>query len=175
MSSNCIRSYFLFIFLSCALFDRTSARARQPRVLNPSQSSWFTRYVSFSFNKNLQKTSPRDLTRVRISSVPRLIFCVKPLTRSFPFPLQIFKGESFAYNASNDVMQAEQMADAQLKAVVQEWESRMDSFKVVVESRFSEELNPTVYPQVGFSRRRQPKTGIPKCTPGLHKRNVAHL
>ncbi|CAM9519930.1 unnamed protein product [Ascophyllum nodosum] len=39
------------------------------------------------------------------------------------------------------------MADAQLKAVVQEWESRMDSFKVVVESGFSEELNPTVYPQ----------------------------
>ena len=42
------------------------------------------------------------------------------------------------------------MADAQLKAVVQEGESRMNIFKVVVESRFSEELNPTVYPQVGF-------------------------
>ncbi|CAM9254704.1 unnamed protein product, partial [Ascophyllum nodosum] len=61
--------------------------------------------------------------------------------------LQIFKGESFAYNASNDAIQAENMADAQLEAVVQEWETRMESFKVVVESRFSEELNPTVYPQ----------------------------
>ena len=175
MSSNRIHSYFYFIFLYCALVDRTSARARQPRTLNPSQSSWFTWYVSFSFNKNLQKTSPRVLRRVRISTVPRLIFCVKPLTRSFHFPLQIFKGESFAYNASNDAIQAENMADAQLEAVVQEWETRMESFKVVVESRFSEELNPTVYPQVGFSRRRQPKMGIPKCTPGLHKRNFAHL
>ena len=72
------------------------------------------------------------------------------------------------YNAPNDIIQAEQIADAQLKAVVQEGEDWMDSFKVVVESRFSEELNPTVYPQVGFSRRRQPKTGIPECTPGLH-------
>ena len=53
----------------------------------------------------------------------------------------------FAYKASNDVIQAEQMADAQLKVMVQEWENRMDNFKVVVESRFSEELNPTVYPQ----------------------------
>ena len=171
MSSNRIHSYFYFLFLYCALVDRTSARARQPRVLNPSQSSWFTRYVSFYSNKNLQKTSPRVLRRVRISTVPRLIFCVKPPTRSFPFPLQIFKGESFAYNASNDAIQA----DAQLEAVVQEWETRMESFKVVVERRFSDELNPTVYPQVGFSRRRQPKTGIPKCTPGLHKRNFAHL
>ena len=128
----------------------------------------------FFFNKKTQKTSPRVLRRVRISSVPRLIFCVKPLTRSFPFPLQIFKGESFAYNAPNDIIQAEQIADAQLKAVAQEGEDWMDSFKVVVESRFSEELNPTVYPQVGFSRRRQPKTGIPECTPGLHKRNFAH-
>ncbi|CAN0449193.1 unnamed protein product, partial [Ascophyllum nodosum] len=57
--------------------------------------------------------------------------------------LQIFKGESFAYNASNDAIQA----DAQLEAVVQEWETRMESFKVVVERRFSDELNPTVYPQ----------------------------
>lgn len=103
-----------------------------------------------SFNKNLQKTSPRVLRRVRISSVPPLIFRAKPPTRPFYFPLQIFKCESFAYHASNDVMQAEQMADAQLKAVVQEGESRMNSFKVVVENRFSEELNPTVYPQVGF-------------------------
>ena len=86
---------------------------------------------------------------------------MKPLTRSFPFPLQIFKCESFAYNASNDVIQAEQMADAQLKAVVQEWEIRMDSFKVIVESRFSEELNPTVYPQVGFFEAAAAQDGNP--------------
>lgn len=66
--------------------------------------------------------------------------------------LQVFKCESFAYNASNDVIQAEQMADAQLKAVVQELETMMDNFKVVVESRVTEELDPMVYPQVGRFR-----------------------
>lgn len=61
----------------------------------------------------------------------------------------MFKCESFAYNASSDVIQAEQMADAQLKAVAQEWEAMMDTFKVALEQRVSEELNPMVYPQVG--------------------------
>lgn len=56
--------------------------------------------------------------------------------------------ESFAYNASSDVIQAEQMADAQLKAVVQEWEAMLDSLKAKVEERVSEELDPMVYPQV---------------------------
>ena len=68
--------------------------------------------------------------------------------------LHIFKCETFAYNASNDVIQAEQMAGAQLKVGVQEWENRIDNFKVVVESRFSEELNPTVYPQSPHIRQR---------------------
>lgn len=40
------------------------------------------------------------------------------------------------------------MADAQLKAVAQEWEAMMDTFKVALEQRVSEELNPMVYPQV---------------------------
>lgn len=62
---------------------------------------------------------------------------------------QVFKCESFAYNASSDVIQAEQMADAQLKALVQEWEAMLDSLKARVEDRVSEELNPMVYPQVG--------------------------
>ncbi|CAM9979565.1 unnamed protein product, partial [Scytosiphon promiscuus] len=61
--------------------------------------------------------------------------------------LQVFKVESFAYNASSDVIQAEQMADAQLKAVVQEWEAMLDSLKAKVEERVSEELDPMVYPQ----------------------------
>lgn len=62
--------------------------------------------------------------------------------------VQVFKVESFAYNASSDVIQAEQMADAQLKTVVQEWESMLDGLKARVEYRVSEELNSTVYPQV---------------------------
>lgn len=41
------------------------------------------------------------------------------------------------------------MADAQLKALVQEWEAMMDGLKLRVEERVSEELNPMVYPQVG--------------------------
>ncbi|CAM9738864.1 unnamed protein product [Ectocarpus fasciculatus] len=61
--------------------------------------------------------------------------------------LQVFKVESFAYNASSDVIQAEQMADAQLKTVVQEWEAMLDGLKARVEYRVSEELNSTVYPQ----------------------------
>lgn len=60
----------------------------------------------------------------------------------------MFKSESFAYNSSVDVIQAEQMADAQLKAVVQEWETMMDNFKLLVEERVSKELNYIVYPQV---------------------------
>lgn len=60
----------------------------------------------------------------------------------------MFKCESFAYNASSDVIQAEQMADAQLKALVQEWEAMLDSLKARAEDRVSEELNPTVFPQV---------------------------
>lgn len=56
--------------------------------------------------------------------------------------------ESFAYNASSDVIQAEQMADAQLKTVVQEWEAMLDGLKARVEHRVSEELNSTIYPQV---------------------------
>lgn len=67
-----------------------------------------------------------------------------------PTTSQVFKCESFAYNASSDVIQAEQMADAQLKALVQEWEAMLDSLKARVEDRVSEELNPMVYPQVGF-------------------------
>ena len=47
------------------------------------------------------------------------------------------------------MIQAEQMADAQLKALVQEWETMMDNLKLRVEERVSEELNPMVYPQVG--------------------------
>lgn len=65
----------------------------------------------------------------------------------------MFKCESFAYNASSDVIQAEQMADAQLKALVQEWEGMLDSLKARVEDRVSEELNPMVYPQVGVHAR----------------------
>lgn len=64
---------------------------------------------------------------------------------------QVFKCEAFAYNASNDVIQAEQAADTQLKVVVQEWEATMETFKVAVEERVADELNPTVYPQVGAS------------------------
>lgn len=60
----------------------------------------------------------------------------------------MFKCESFAYNSSSDVIQAEQVADAQLKTVVQEWENLMESFKVAVEERVAAELNPMVYPQV---------------------------
>lgn len=62
--------------------------------------------------------------------------------------LQVFKHEPFAYNASSEVIQAEQMADAQLKALVQEWETMLDSLKLQLEGRVTEELNPTVYPQV---------------------------
>lgn len=62
--------------------------------------------------------------------------------------LQVFKCESFAYNASSDVIQAEQVADTQLKGVLQEWEGMMETFKAAAEERVAEELNPTVYPQV---------------------------
>lgn len=62
--------------------------------------------------------------------------------------VQVFKCESFAYNSSTDVLQAEQMADAQLKKVVQDWEGMMETFKVAVEERVADELNPMVYPQV---------------------------
>lgn len=60
----------------------------------------------------------------------------------------MFKCESFAYNASSDVIQAEQMADAQLKALVQEWEAVLDSLKARVEDRVARELDPMAYPQV---------------------------
>lgn len=69
---------------------------------------------------------------------------------TFALPLQVFKCETFAYNASNDVIQAEQAADTQLKLVVQEWEATMETFKVAVEQRVADELSPTVYPQVGW-------------------------
>lgn len=54
-----------------------------------------------------------------------------------------------AYNASSDVIHAEQAADTHLKDMVHEWESEMEAFKVKVEKRVADELNPTMYPQVG--------------------------
>lgn len=43
------------------------------------------------------------------------------------------------------------MADAQLKALVQEWEAVLDSQKARAEDRVAEELDPMAYPQVCVS------------------------